>query len=102
MTKETFLLLFVLGAAALAVWVAQRLPGLAPRSLRTAAVHLGLAVVIGSTLAPVMRIVPGQPALPALLTALFAIALPALTYMLLAGMWLLMLVAGGNPLARNR
>ena len=60
MTKETFLLLFVLGAAALAVWVAQRLPGLAPRSFRAASVHLGLAVVIGSTLAPVLRIVPGH------------------------------------------
>jgi hypothetical protein len=102
MTKETFLLLFVVGAAALAVWVAQRLPGLAPRSFRAAAIHLGLAVVIGSTLGPLLRIVPGQPALPAVLIALFAIALPALIYMLLAGMWLLMLVAGGNPLTRNR
>jgi len=36
------------------------------------------------------------------LTALFAIALPVLTYMLLAGMWLLMLLAGENPLARRR
>jgi hypothetical protein len=102
MTKETFLLLFVLGAAALAVWVAQRLPGLAPRSFRATSVHLGLAVVIGATLAPILRIVPGQPALPAVMTALFAIALPALTYMLLAGMWLLMFVAGKNPLARGR
>jgi len=102
MTKETFLLLFVLGAAALAVWVAQRLPGLAPRSFRAASIHLGLAVLIGSMLAPVLRIVPGQPALPAVLIAVFVIALPALTYMLLSGMWLLMLVAGENPLTRNR
>jgi hypothetical protein len=102
MTKETFLLLFVLGAAALAVWVAQRLPGLAPRSFRSASVHLGLALLVGSLLGPVLRLVPGQPALPAVLTALFAIALPALTYMLLAGMWLLMFVAGKNPLAPGR
>ena len=102
MTKETFLLLFVLGAAALAVWVAQRLPGLAPRSFRGASVHLGLALLIGSTLAPVLGLVPGQPSLASVLTALFAIALPALTYMLLAGMWLLMLLAGENPLARRR
>jgi hypothetical protein len=102
MTRETFLLLFVLGAAALAVWVAQRLPGLAPRSFRAAAAHLAAALMVGSFLGPALRLVPGQPGLPAVLTALFAIALPVLTYMLLAGMWLLMFLAGSNPLARRR
>ena len=72
------------------------------RTLLEEGVHLGLALLIGSTLAPVLGLVPGQPSLASVLTALFAIALPALTYMLLAGMWLLMLLAGGNPLARNR
>jgi len=102
MTKETFLVLFVLGAAALAVWFAQRLPGLAPRSFLAAAVHLAAALVAGSFLGPALQLVPGQPGLPAVLTALFVIALPALTYMLLAGVWLLMLVVGENPLARRR
>jgi hypothetical protein len=102
MTKETFLVLFVLGAAALAVWVAQGLPGLAPRSFRAAAAHLGAALMVGSLLGPALQLVPGQPGLPAVFTALFAIALPALTYMLLAGLWLLMLLAGENPLVRRR
>jgi hypothetical protein len=101
MTRETFLLLFVLGAAALAVWVAQRLPGLAPRSFRSASAHVAVALVIGSVLGPALRLIPGQPGLPAVLTALFAVALPALSYMLLAGMWLLMFLAGHNPLTRR-
>jgi len=101
MTKETFLLCFVLGAGALAAWVAYRLPALTPRSLRTASVHLALALLVGSTLGETLRVVPGQPAPVSVFTALFAIALPALTYMLLAGMWL-MLVVAGNPLARRR
>jgi hypothetical protein len=101
LAKETFLLAFVVGAGALAVWVAQRLPGLAPRSWVAAGVHLALAVVVGSLLPPMLSLVPGQPALPGVLAALFAVALPALTYMLLAGMWLLMLVAGKNPLERR-
>jgi hypothetical protein len=102
MAKETFLLLFVLGAAALAVWIAQRLPGLAPRSFRSASAHLAAALLVGATFGPVLNLVPGQPALPAVMLALFGIALPALTYMLLAGVWLLMFVAGDNPLARRR
>jgi hypothetical protein len=101
MAKETFLLCFVLGAATLAFWVAQRLPRIAPQSLRAAAVHLAAALVIGTFLAPILRAVPGQPAFLAVMTALFAVALPAVTYMLLTGMWLLMLVAG-NPLTRRR
>jgi hypothetical protein len=102
MSRDSFLLCYVLGSAALAFWVAQRLPRLAPRSFRAAAVHLAAALVVGAFLAPILRLVPGQPALPSVMTALFAVGLPALTYMLLTGMWLLMLVAGGNPLARGR
>ena len=101
MTKETFLLCFVLGSATLAFWVAQCLPRLAPKSLRTAAVHLTVALVLGAFLSPLMRLVPGLPARSAVFIALFAVALPALTYMLLSGMWLLMVVAG-HPLARRR
>ena len=47
------------------------------------------------------KLVPGQPGTTAVLVALFGIALPALTYMLLAGLWLL-LVFAGDPYAGRR
>ncbi len=101
MGKETFLLVFVVGSATLAIWVAACLPRLAPRSLRVAAVHLGAALLLSFVLAPALRLVPGLPSRLSVLAALFGVALPALTYMLLAGLWLLKLMAG-HPLARGR
>jgi hypothetical protein len=101
MTRETFLLLFVAGSATLAVWVALCLPRIAPRSMRTAGIHVVAALMIGFVLAPALRLVPGQPGRISVLAALFGIALPVLTYMLLAGLWLLQLFAG-DPLAKRR
>ena len=101
MGRETFLLLFTLGAAALAVWVAVRLPRLAPGSFRAASVHLGTAFLLGAVLGPLLHAVPGLPSAPSLLAALFAIALPALTYMLLVGMWLVQLAVGASLGARQ-
>ena len=94
------MLLFVLGAAVLAVWVAVCLPKLAPSSFRGASLHLGAALLVGALLGPVLHAVPGLPSLASLLVALFAIALPALTYMLVAGMWLIQLTVG-RSLARR-
>ncbi len=58
MTRETFLLVFVLGSAALAVWVVFCLPRLAPQSLRAAGGHLVAALAVGYALAPALRLVP--------------------------------------------
>src|SRR5437870_4140183 len=93
MTRETFLLLFVTGAATLALWAVLRLPRIAPRSLREATVHMVAALLLGFVLGPALRLVPGQPARLSVLAALFGIALPALTYMLLTGFWFLKLMA---------
>jgi hypothetical protein len=101
MTRETFLALFVTGSAALAVWVALCLPRIAPKSLRAAGFHVVAALAVGFVLAPALRLVPGQPGRISVLVALFGIALPVLTYMLLAGLWLLQLFAG-DPLAKRR
>jgi len=101
MTRETFLLLFVVGAATLALWIVLCLPALAPRSLRAATIHMVAALLLGFVLGPALRLVPGQPARLSVLAALFGIALPGLTYMLLAGFWLLKVMAG-HPLARGR
>jgi hypothetical protein len=101
MSRETFLLVFALGAAALALWLAVRLPGLAPRSLRAATAHMAAALLVSFMLTPALRLVPGLPAPRSVLAALFGIALPAVTYMFLSGLWFLKLIAG-HPLARGR
>ena len=91
MGKETFLLLFLLGAALLAIWIVVRLPRLAPRSFRGAWAHLAVAFVVGAVLGPVLHAVPGLPSQPSVLASLFLVALPAITYMFLVGMWLIQL-----------
>jgi hypothetical protein len=101
MTRETFLLLFVVGAATLALWVVLCLPRLAPRSMRAAAIHIVAALLVGGLLSPALQLIPGQPGRLSVLAALFGVAFPALVYMLLAGMWLLKVVADG-PLASRR
>jgi len=101
MSKETFLLLFVLGAATLAFWIMLCLPRLAPRSIRASGVHVCVALVVSFLLAPALHLVPGLPSTASVFAALFGVALPALTYMLLAGLWFLQAMAG-HPLARRR
>jgi hypothetical protein len=101
MTKEQFMLLFVVGSGSLAVWIALRVPRIAPHSLRSAGVHVCAALLLGCILSPALRLVPGLPGATSVLVALFAVALPALTYMLLAGLWLL-LVFAGDPYAGRR
>jgi hypothetical protein len=101
MTKEQFMLLFVVGSGVLAVWIALRVPQIAPHSLRAAGVHVCAALLLGCLLSPALNLVPGQPGTTSVLVALFGIALPALTYMLLAGLWLL-LVFAGDPYAGRR
>ena len=98
MGRETFLLLFVSGSAALAVWVAMCRPKLAPTSFRAGTVHLVAAVVVAALLGPLEHSVPGLPSRLSVLGALFFVALPAITYMLLVGMWLIQLgVANAAP-----
>src|SRR5207247_9792441 len=70
MGKETFLLLFVSGSAALAAWVAVCRPKLAPTSFRAGTVHLIAAVVVGGLLGPLVHAVPGLPARLSVLAAL--------------------------------
>jgi hypothetical protein len=101
MSRELFMLLFVVGSGSLAVWVALRVPQIAPHTLRAAGVHICAALLLGCVLSPALRLVPGQPGTTSVLVALFGIALPALTYMLLAGLWLL-LVFAGDPFASRR
>jgi hypothetical protein len=64
-----------------------------PTSARAGSTWLA-ALVVGTILGPVLHAVPGLPSALSLFVALFAVGLPAITYMLLAGMWLVQLAAG--------
>jgi hypothetical protein len=94
MSRDTFMFMFVLGSGVLAFWVTMCRPGLAPRSFRSGGLHLAAAVVVGSLLGPVLHAVPGLPSAASVLISLFALALPAITYMLLVGLWLVQLAVG--------
>jgi hypothetical protein len=100
MGKESFLLVFVLGAAAIAAWVALRLPKLAPTSFKGGTVHLVVTLVVGAVLGPAVHAVPGLPSELSVLAALFVLALPAITYMQLVGMWIVQLAVAGAPARR--
>lgn len=85
MSVQAFGIAFLLGAGALALWVDARFPRLAPVDLRRALVRTGVAVGASRILFP-----PAWEAALArgsALTALFSIALPCLTGVLLSAIW---------------
>jgi hypothetical protein len=94
MSKDTFMLLFVVGSGVLAIWVSLCRPSLAPENFRSGGIRLAVALVIGAVLGPVLHAVPGLPSATSVMIGLFLLALPAITYMLLAGLWLVQLAVG--------
>jgi hypothetical protein len=93
MSKDTFLFCLVLGAALLALWVVCRFPGFGPANLMTAFMHVAVTFCVGFALAPTMGLAAGA----GVLLAVFGVALPALTYMFLAGIWLLRAAQASFP-----
>ena len=94
MSRDTFMLLFVLGSGVLAIWVSLCRPSLAPENFRSGGIHLAIALVVGAVLGPVLHAVPGLPSATSVLFGLFVLALPAITYMLLVGLWIVQLAVG--------
>lgn len=81
-----FLVLLLLGAAAVALWFDARFPSWAPDGLGRALVHVGVSIVLAQVTIPVgMKLAAGSEA--SVLLALFTVAFPALTYCLLSGVW---------------
>lgn len=98
MTGGTFLLVFSLGAALLALWIYVCLPKLGPATLTRAFAHVVVAMAVGATLKPALAGIAESGIPLALFVAVLGVALPALTYMFVAGAWLLR--AAGAGLAR--
>jgi hypothetical protein len=100
MPREAFLLLFAVAAFVLAVWVDVRFPRLIPGTMGRLAVHvvaatLICAIGIGPAMEPLLASgVAGK------IAAIVAVALPALTYGMLGGVWAFRMTraAMGGPL----
>jgi hypothetical protein len=82
------LMLICLGAAAIALWIDVRFPGIAPRALVGIVVHVFLALGVGKLVVPAgmdALLEAGSASLA--LVAVFGIAFPALMYAFLVAVW---------------
>ena len=92
MSPQLYAVLFLLGALALALWTRARFPGLTPSGLRGALIHVGITMIAGQLLTPLaLHLFTGSTSI--VLAGVFAVALPALVYTLLAAVWLLQLLS---------
>lgn len=85
MTSQTFGIAFLVGAGGLAVWLDVRFPRFAPSDLRRAMIRSGIAIAASRFLFPPLWAAAIDQS--SVLVALFAIALPCLTYLLLSTVW---------------
>ena len=89
------------GAATLAMWVEVRFPSLSPSDWRRVFLHLVAAVAVIYVVVPELGGAVRESGAPAAqpLTAL-VVALPAITYLFLASLWILKLAQRMLPGAR--
>jgi hypothetical protein len=94
MSLVVFAIFFVLGAAAIALWISVRFPRLKPKRLAIIMFHLILAMVLAQLL-PFGLLLPisGSAAIQ-LMAGILTLALPVLVYTLLVAIWLLNVVQG--------
>ena len=87
MSFGVFLLVFVAGAASLALWLHLRFTRLTP-DLRGAMLHLGASILACQLIAPIGSSLLTSTGYPALrVVSLPVISLPALVYALLSVIW---------------
>jgi len=90
-SSQLYSVVFLVGALALALWTRARFPHLAPAGLRGALIHVGVTMIAGQLLTPVaLHLFTSSTSV---LVGVFAVALPALVYTLLAAVWLLQLLS---------
>ena len=91
MSDATFLIALLAGASLLALWTFVRLPRLAPAGTRGILAHLVIAGIGANVGLPAaLGMIAPIESRPAAL-AVVGVALPALSYLLLASLWLLQL-----------
>lgn len=96
MTVTQFLVALALGAGAIALWINNRFPGIAPGRIATAMIHVGVAMVIGVALVPAIDAFVEASVSPLMRAILitFVVGLPALIYALLTSIWVILIAQG--------
>lgn len=98
MNSTALVLIYVLGAGALAMWVEVRFGRLTPESMKARFFHLALALAVVQLSVPVLRLVVGNgESVSRAILGLVYVFLPALVYAFLTSIWLLKLVAERRP-----
>jgi hypothetical protein len=92
-SAAAFSICLVLGAAAIAVWIYARWPRIAPSRLQVVVAHVVVALVVGYFSRSGIAFLASFESLVASFVAVFAVALPALTYNLLVAFWVLAVLA---------
>lgn len=94
MSVVVFGIFFVLGAAAIALWISVRFPKLKPERLAIIMIHLVLAMVFAQLLPFGLLLPISASAAIQLMAGILTLALPVLVYTLLIAIWLLRIVQG--------
>jgi hypothetical protein len=90
-----FSVLFVVGAAVVAMWIVVRYPERAPTGFRRAMIHVVVSIVGMEVISPLLQHdVASTPQPLRLYLALFGVLLPTLIYRFVATIWLLRLATG--------
>jgi hypothetical protein len=88
MSRELLVNAFVVGAAALALWLWTRLGDRKPESLKLVLVHLALAVVVlGLMPIGISEVIGDAPSAGLAALGLFGLFLPTMTYVMLCALW---------------
>ena len=86
MSVQAYIIVFAVGAAAIAAWIDWRFPKLAPTHLRLALAHVvGACVIANLAIGAGLIGAGGSPA--RMSTGLLLVGLPILVYEFLAGVW---------------
>jgi hypothetical protein len=96
MTVTQFLVALALGAGAIALWINNRFPGIAPGRIPVVMVHIGVAMVIGIALIPAIDSFVEASVSPLMraIVITFVVGLPALVYALLTSIWVILIAQG--------
>ena len=96
MTVTQFLVALALGAGAIALWINNRFPGIAPARMVVAFVHVGIAMVIGMALVPAIDafVEASVSPLTRAIVITFVVGLPAPVYALLTSIWVILIAQG--------
>ena len=102
MTVTQFLVALALGAGAIALWINNRFPGIAPGGIATVMVHVGVALVIGVALIPAIDSFVEASVSPLVraIVITFVVGLPALVYALLTSIWVIFIAQGAMRMRR--